>query len=195
MPDWLIDPSSSTYLLLAAAAAGAAFYWFRTQTRKSALIAGAVLALVAAWVGLAVAVESPREEAVRRIEAMVAAANRFDPAGVLPQISESFRYNAETKKSFGSAETWNLARRHEVVLAVWDFDRDAVERPDPNTLVLGFMLKADGQHEGRPFNAWVYAKAPFGRDPDGAWRLRSFTLYRDPLQKSRGDVFVVPGTH
>jgi hypothetical protein len=168
-------------------------YWFRTQTRTSPLIAGGVILLAAVWVGLAYALESPREESVRRVHAMVEAVNRHDPAGVLPHISESFEYNGVTKPSFGSARTWQLAREHQVRLAVWDFDREAVERPDPRTLILGFMLKAEGQHSGGPFNAWLYVKAPFTLDPDGAWRLRSFTLYRDPLQRTRGEVLVVPG--
>ena len=193
MTDWIADPSTSTYLVLAVLAVGAAAYWFRTQTRQSALIAGIVVALVAAWVAVAVAVESPREEAVRRVGLMIDAANRHDPAGVLPHISDTFKYNSETKKSFGSAETWNMARSHSVRLAAWDFDPNSVERPDPATLVLGFLLKVEGQHQGGPFNALFYVKAPFALDPDGAWRMKSFTLYRDPLQKSRGDVFVVPG--
>lgn len=194
MPDWLIDPSSSTYLLLAVAAAGAAFYWFRTQTRKSGLIAAAVMALIAAWVALTVALESPREEAVRRVEAMIAAANRHDPRAVLPDVSDRFQYKGMTKAAFGSAHVWDMARQHQVRLAVWDFDRGYVERPDDKTLTFGFMLKVEGQQPNvGPFRGAFFVRPTFVHDPDGAWRLQTFALYSDPLQKSKGPEFVLPG--
>jgi hypothetical protein len=195
MPDWLSDPSSTTYLLLATVAAGVAFYWYRTQTRQSARIAAGVIGVVGAWLAAAWVLESPREEAVRRVGEMVAAANEFQPARISPHVSERFQYRGETKKSFEAAHTWDLARQHAVRVAVWDFDRAYVERPDPDTLSIGFMLKVDGEAHGHPFQGGFYVKAPFVRDPDGAWRLQSFTLYADPLKKANGDVFILPGTN
>lgn len=190
MPEWLSDPSPTGYLVLAAVAAGSGVYCYRTQTRRGVMVWAAGLGLLGLVALADLLYESPREEAVRRVGEMIEAANVYRPAGVAPHLSDRFRYGDWTKDTFASAATWDLARRHSVKVAAWDFDRGYVERPTPETLALGFMLRAEAD-AGRGL---FFTRAEFVRETDGAWRLRTFTLYRDPVRKANGDEFVIPGS-
>lgn len=181
-------------MLLAAVAAGAAVYWYRVQTRRGALIVAAALAIVGLVALIDFLEESPREEAVRRMEEMIAAANQYRPAGVLPHLSDRFRYGELTKTTLAASGAWQLAEDHAVRLSPWDFDRGYVERPTVDTIAIGFMVRIDARNMGGRGPGALYVRAPFVRDPDGAWRLQTFSLHSDPLRKANGDEVVIPGT-
>ena len=188
MPTFLSDPPPALYLVLVVVAVVTLVVWYRTQTRRGLLaviVAGGVLGGLFLVDTLC---ESPREEAVRRVHAMIDAINARALEQVMPHVSERFDYHGANRASFRNARAWGFLRDHSVRLAAWDFSREYVEEPDPDTVTIGFMAKGQA-----PDGAGLaFVRATFRRDPDGARRLTTFTAYEDPLKKATGSEFRVP---
>lgn len=188
MPVFLSDPPPALYLVLFLGVIVAASVWFRYQSRTTRWVAIGVLVLLLVMCLIDRVTESPREQAVRRVEAIVAAVNARQPNDLLPHVSDSFDYRGLKKSNLSSVGTWQIIRDHNVRVAVWDFARDDVQFPDANTAVVGFMSKGGANGREVPF----YIRAKFVRDADGEWRVQSFTAY-DPLQKANGTPVSIPG--
>ena len=127
MPTFLSDPSATTFVVLAVILAGTVFYWYRTQTRRGLYVMAAGVGLFALVLLCDELVESPREEAVQRIETLILAINESRPRTVAEQVSPQFRYGSITKDTLESARLWTLLREHNTSVAAWDFDRGYVE--------------------------------------------------------------------
>lgn len=187
MPTFLSDPSTAFYIVLLIVVAVAAIMWFRRQDRATTI--RFIIALILC-LGVYLCdrfVESPREEAVRRIESMVTAVNQRNATEFLAQVSESFEYKGRKKAE--ADRLIDLARQHSVQVSVWDFARDRVTFPSENQVEIVFDAKAESP-SGGPFLRHVRAR--FVKDPDGQWRMQTFTPY-NIAQKEIGGEEPIPG--
>ena len=88
VPNFLSDPPTYAILLYAIAAMIAIAVWYRRRDRKSQAAMIAVLAIVAALIFVSYKFESPREEAIRRVNGVIDAMNRFDAGQAFEHVSE-----------------------------------------------------------------------------------------------------------
>lgn len=182
------DPSPTVYVVLILAALIWGGVALRYPKRMTRIVAAVWIALLILIFAIDFFVESPREQSVRKVSAMVDAMNARNSDALLAHASESFDYKGQKKSRLGSVELWNVLRSQNVRVSVWDFSRDDVQMPDDTTTVIGFMAKGEGGGRQVP----MYIRATFVRDPDGQWRVRTFATY-DPLQKARGSELTIPG--
>ncbi len=180
MPTLLSDPPRSVYLVLLLGAVVAGAVAFRRQDRRSFAafgVASSVLLLV--WL-LDLLFESPREEAVRRVNAMAAAVTAQKPDDFVAQVSDSFDSNGRRKADLKAAVWWGLFKSEGVEAQTWDFSRDDVEYPDANSVRVGFMAK--GKSRDGAF-AMYYMQALVVKDPDGQYRVKMIQPY-DPVRRT-----------
>lgn len=190
MPIPLADPSPLVYVLLALLAVVAVGLAARFQTRGHLIRAGVATALLLGLFLCDRFAESPREEAERKIRALAAAVTARDQRGFLAEVSESFDYRGKKKADLGNGQWWAEARRLNVTATVSGFDRDKtvyqVVNGTPAVLIAfdGLGSLPDGARMPRHFTA------QFVRDPDGQYRLRTFTPYNYVTKK---DEEPIPG--
>ncbi len=98
MPNFLSDPPFLLYAILFIGFVVAGAVWYRLRSRKSLIAVTAIGALLGVLILIDRFVESPREESVRRVEAMAAAATARDPTRFVEQIAKSFAYNGKTRE-------------------------------------------------------------------------------------------------
>ena len=187
MPTVLSDPSPAFYVILVILVAVAVGIWFRFRDRGSLIRAGIAVGLLALLFACDWFVESPREEAVRKVQEMSAAITARNAAKFLTHVSDSFDY--KNRKKSDSAEMVNLAKQHNVTTAVWEFNRDGYTQVSDTELDIVFDAKATGPG-GEPFLR--HFKVRFVKDPDGQWRVRTFTPY-NIAQKTQGSEDPIPG--
>jgi hypothetical protein len=173
----LADPPPLAYLVLTVLVVVAAGVAAKLQTRGSLLRVGLAVALLAGLFLCDTLAESPREEAVRRVGLLADAINQRSPAGFLAGVSDRFDYKGKAKAEFGVERAMAEVRRLNLTAQAWEFDRDKVVYQDFNNtpaVVIAFDGKATGPN-GEPFLRHFTAR--FVRDPDGAYRLQTFTPY------------------
>jgi hypothetical protein len=188
VPTFLSDPTTGLYLVLIAIPVVAAVPLARSQDRKSLrrFLLGCVpivLVFLIDWL-----VESPREEATRRVLAMADAATRVDPAGFVEHVSPSFNVNGKGKEQLKSSPVWNQIRAYNARVAVWGFGHDAYERVGDNEIEVGFYAKG----EAASGVLLRYCRARFVEDPDGQYRLRGIRFY-DPAGRGLNAEEPIPG--
>ncbi len=173
MPVFLSDPSSTTYLVLAALVIVAAAVAARWQDRKRVGIFLGALSLLGVVYLLDRLYESPREEAVEASVAIVNAVTQRNTEAFLSHVSESF--DAKGLKKADLRRAVELARQFDVKVVAWNFDRNRVvyhDGPPP-----AVDVEYDAKAEGPGGMAAKHVKATFVRDPDGKYRMRTFTTY------------------
>jgi hypothetical protein len=185
---FLTDPTPGFYAVLILAALFLGGVAFRYRTRTTKLLAGVVLALLILVFLIDFFIDSPREQSVRKVSAMIDAINARNTAGLLSHVSESFDFKGRKKSQLGAAQLWNNLRTFQVNVRASDFSRDYVQTPDGNSISIGFLATAEA--EGRPMP--LHIQVTFVRDPDGQFRVRTFTAH-DPLQKTKGSEIQLPG--
>jgi hypothetical protein len=181
MPTALSDPSPALYLILVVVTLVTGAVWFRNRTRSSLINFGLVFAVLVALFLIDWFVESPREQAVRRVQAMVDAANARSPEAFVAQVSPSFNYRGADRERLRTSDVWQIMARYNVRVAVWDFAREDFKPISDSEIEIGFLAK--GEADGKPVPKYVRTR--FVRDPDGEYRLRSVAFY-DPVQRTRG---------
>lgn len=186
MPTFLADPSPTLLLILGVAAIAAAAVWFSRRTRRPGIVALVLFGLLALLLFLDKTFESPREEAVRRVNAMCAAATASNPDRFVEHVSKSFSLNGANRDRLRTAGAWALIRQHGAVITASGFSRDDVEYVGDNELTIGFMSKGEAQ-SGLLLK---YTKAKFVKEPDGAWRMAGVQFF-DPINTKQADS--VPG--
>lgn len=190
MPDLLSDPPTWMYVILSSPALVCFWAFVRYQTQKSLL--RFILAAIAPTALLVCdrLFESPREEAVRRVELIVEALNQRDKDKVLEHISADFDYHTYKKPLLRNLATWDLITSHNVQFSAWDFDRDdIVDDKLPGEIAIGFSAIGKSPDATIPP---VYIRATFTKDPDGRYRVKTFVV-KDPMQKMNGEDKNVPG--
>jgi hypothetical protein len=188
MPDWLSDPPAAGYLLLLVVGLVAGGVWWTQRTRAALVTAGVALALLVMWLVCATFGESPREQAVRKVEAMAAAIGRKELAGVMVHLAQSFRYGSATRAVVQAAAQQHLQAQTVDRVQVWDFDRASVQ-PTATELKLECRVKlVGGQADGFSF---FRCPLVFVREADGEWRLQSFRLLNPATEHA--EEFRLPG--
>lgn len=174
MPHFLSDPSPTTYLVLVAAVVVTGVVAARWQDRKRVTPFVLAVLLLGALYLIDRFYASPREDAVAAVGAMFDAVNTRHADRFLGGVSESFDYRGMKKTDLKRA--LDLARQHDVKVAAWNFDRNKVVYHDatPPAVEIVFDAKADGP-TGQPVPKHV--RMTFVRDPDGAYRLRTFATF------------------
>jgi len=186
MPTFLSDPPSAVYLVLAAAVLVTGLVWFNRRDRKS-LLAFAAALLVVGLVGLLdFLFESPREESVRRVKAMMKAADAHDREAFVSHLADKIQYKGESgdavtvsREDIRRAGFWEVLRQHNAHVAAWDFARgDAVES-GPDSVEIGFLAKGEADGKQVP----MYFRATFTRQPDGQMKLTALASF-DPVKRT-----------
>ena len=191
VPNFLSDPPPVVFVLYAIAAMIAVAVWYRRRDRKSQVAMIASLAILAILVFLSYKFESPREEAIRRVNDVISAMNRFDSGLALEHVSDSFNYRGAKKGNLRSAPLNLLLRDDRAVLTSWDFARDDVQYdPSGNSVTIGFNVNVSGSSGSRP---GFYVRATCIKDPDGQFRISTFKVHENAMQKANSSEFIVPG--
>ena len=191
MPTFLADPPQGLYLFLAAALIITGLVWLNRRNRKSLTAFLVVLGLTAVFLLVDRLFESPREEAVRRTQAMVQAADKVDPDSFVAQVADTVVYKAGseefsfTRDQLRRHSFWHSLRQFHPHVAAWDFSRDDVKRADANSVEIGFLTKAEA--EGKPIP--MYFRATFARQADGQFKLTRIASF-DPMQRDKP--FAIP---
>jgi hypothetical protein len=185
MPTFLSDPPQTIYLLLLAAVILAGLVWLNRRERRALYVFLGVLGVTALVVLVDRLLESPREEAVRRVHAMMEAADRRDPDAFAGQLADKVTYVGEqspeefTREQLRSHHFWSLLRQFNVHVAAWNFA--LLERPDENTVVIGFMAK--GELPDRK-QLHYHFRATFTRQGDGQMKLSRLESF-DPMSHNK----------
>ncbi|CAN5583331.1 hypothetical protein BH11PLA2_BH11PLA2_34810 [soil metagenome] len=184
----LADPSRSLYLILIVAVIVAAAVWVKQRNRTS-LTTLAVMALLLLVITLSDHfIESPREEAKRRVEAMAAAAQAGSPTAFLDHVSARFDKNGRGRDALRTSGLWPIINQYKPEIKVWDFSREEYRMLSDNELEIGFMTKGEAQ------GGFLlrYSRAMFIKDSDGAWRLKSIAFY-NPAENGMKNEDPIPG--
>jgi hypothetical protein len=185
MPTWLSDPSDGFYLVLFVFVVVSVTLWLRNRTRRSlmwAAVAVAVLVLVFVCDRL---FESPREEAVRRVRDISDAINARNWDKFQANLSDGFEFKGKKKDEFTNIVRNGVNAFNPRRITAWEFKVPEGARPGgENELVIEFDGKAETD---KPFLA--HFVATFVRDPDGKWRLKTFT----PYEYQRRSALDIPG--
>jgi hypothetical protein len=176
MTDWLFQNRSSIYLLLGTAAVIAAAVWWRTRKRRDAVVFGAVLALVVAFVLVDQVFrgETDQEQIERLVREL--AASVTGPAvekEFATRVAADFVSPRGNKNEAFCKAAADHARTHRVKeVAVWEFDFQDVSRSSKTARVrFQFKIKAER------FDAPGACLATFRLDPDDRWRLLGFKVF------------------
>ena len=193
MPDFIADPPQTIYLLLAAAVIVSGLVWFNRRGRRPLFVFLGVLSVTLLVVLLDRVFESPREEAVRRVHAIMAAADRRDPEAFASHLADRVTYQGDTSKDFTreglrTHPFWSLLHQFNVHVAAWDFSRDDVERPSADSVVIGFLAKGELRGEGGK-QVPYYFRATFTRQTDGQMKLTRLESF-DPMQRKNKRVSI-----
>ncbi|HVL12158.1 MAG TPA: hypothetical protein VM529_06315 [Gemmata sp.] len=184
MPTFLSDPPPALYLVLAAAVFITGGVWFNSRTRRAAAALGTVALSLALLFLIDRLVESPREEAVRRAQAMVQAADARDPEAFLSHVADQVEYRGETaavtvtREQLRNSQIWGLLKQYNAHVAAWDFSRSDVAQPDDKSIEIGFLAKGEAGGKQVP----MYFRARFARQPDGQMKLVGLESF-DPLKR------------
>jgi hypothetical protein len=178
MPTWLSDPSNTFYILALVFALVAVGLWVHKKDRPNLVRAAAVVGLVVLVVLIDLGFKSPREESVDKVKEISAAINDKDWGRFEANLSSGFEYKGHDKAKFVE-KVKSAVTAHGPVTTAWDFKvPDDLKPKGPDEFLVQFEGKAEAA--GKPFMAHIVAT--FVKDPDGQWRLKTFTAY-DYIQK------------
>lgn len=190
MPAILTDPPAALWIALVVFALVAVGLWARSHSRLAGLVAVVAVAVLVGVFLLDRFVESPREEATRRMRAMIAAFNEKKIDAAFTHLADDFDFRGLKAAEFRKQEAWNLLQSYNVVLAAGGLGEGDSEYPEANTVVIGFTGWATV--DGKDIPA-VYVRATFKKTTAGEWKMRTMELYESVISKSNGPKATVPG--
>lgn len=191
---FISDPPQFVYLALGAVVVVLGAIAAQRQNRKAAIPFFAAVAVLLAVFLLDRFLDSPREEAVKGVQAMAAAADAGNPDEFVKHVADSFVYHSEnppqtvTREQMKTSAFWGMLKQLSAHVAVWNFSRDDVKVIDDNTVEVGFMAK--GERKGSMEQVQLYCRATFKRQSDGKLRLTEFRTF-DAMNHSKP--FTIPG--
>lgn len=172
MPTVLSDPPPAVYFTLFLAALIVGGLWVRYRRRSLLLAASVVLALLLLLFAIDRTTESPREQAVRRVNEMAAALTERNWTRFAEHVSESF--DAGGLKKADLKRGFDLGVQYSVRAVAWDYALAEPVTYTDDTVAIRFDAKAETP-SGQPLAKHV--QATFGKDPDGQFRMRSFATF------------------
>jgi hypothetical protein len=191
VPTYLSDPPALAYLVLFGAVVVFGAIAARRQDRKSAAPFAAALLVLIGLYAIDRAVESPREESVRRVQEMARAAQERNAEGFVSHIAENFEYDGASgprtisRDQLRRSPFWDVLRQFDVQVAVWDFARDDVRELGDNRIEIGFMAKGEARETPYP----MYLRATFQKQADGQMKLVKFASF-DPVKRQNERVTI-----
>ena len=182
------DPPQALYLALGVAFVVTGVIAAQYQSRRKLIPFVIVLLLLVGLFLVDRLFESPREESVRRAQAIAAAADARNPDAFVSHLADTIEYSAGdgtphklTRDQIKSHGFWGTLRHFNVHVAVWDFSRDDVKVIDDNTVEIGFMAKGEVP-DGKQIPLFV--RATFKRQSDGQFKLTAVRTF-DALDHSK----------
>jgi hypothetical protein len=180
--DWLFEGRTSVYAILAALTVFLLLTWW--QMRKRWLLAGVVLtaALIGLYALLDRAVETDREQIVRKLNEMVAAVNAHSLDAAFVHISDQFRSPAgKSKNELRAAAQAHLDRREVQSVQVWDILIDGRPSREQGEIHVFFSAKT---HNHREF--LTDCDAIFEFNATHGWQMRTFRLLKPQTTEEWG---------
>ena len=191
MPTVLSDPAPVYLVVYALAALVALAVWYQRRDKKSRKAMIAMVSIVVLLFFFSFWFESPREKAIGRVHAVIAAMNRFDSGQAVEHVSDRFDYRGAKKSDLRNAELNQILQGHQAVISAWGFSRNDVSYDyTGNAVTVGFGVNVTGTLGSRP---GFYVKATAVKDPDGEWRIGGFKVYENAMQQTNSPEFIVPG--
>lgn len=180
--DFIADPPQWVYLVLAGLLVVTGALAAQKQDRRRALAFGVAFLLMLAVFVLDKLLESPREEATRRVYMMQVAADAKNPDLFVEHVADKLEIQSRptTREDLRKSGFWPLLKQFNVRVAVWGFSRDDVKVIDDNTVEIGFMAK--GEIEGGK-QLPVYCRGTFKKQPDGSFKMVTFKAV-DPINRT-----------
>jgi hypothetical protein len=187
MPTFLSDPPQAVYLVLGALLVVTGAIAAQKQDRRAVIPFAVAFFLMLAVFLIDRLIDSPREEAVRRVMQMAMAADQKHPDAFAEHLADEVSVGAEghaktlTRDELKKHSFWGMLRQFNVHVAVWDFSRDDVKVIDDNTVEIGFMGKGEipgGQQIP------VYCRARFAKQPDSSFKITTLRTF-EPLDHTR----------
>lgn len=189
MPTFLSDPAPALYLILLVLVVIAGGIWVRFRDRGSLIRVGIAVAVLLLLFVIDTLVESPREEGIRKVNEMCAAATAPDPDKFVANVSDSFESFGANKEKVRKSGAWDLVRQYKARINATGFDRDGFKPVNDTEYDLEFLATAKAQDGGV---LQRYVRARFVRDPDGKYRLKGVKFY-DPLTGGLNREEPIPG--
>ena len=175
----LAEPPPAALFALGLLALVAGGLWLRSRKWPLLVAAAVLLLLLLGWIAAGVLLDTPRKQAERRVQAMAAALSAKNWEQFAENVSDRFDSNglkkADLRRKFEQGTAYN------VKATAWDFAPTDPPRATETEVVLQFEGKATPP-TGEPF--MLHFEATFAKDPDGKFRMRSFTPF-DYVQKNQ----------
>jgi hypothetical protein len=172
--DWLFEGRTSVYVVLAALAVFLLLIWW--QARKRWLLVGVVITagVIGLYALLDKAVETDREQLVRKVQEMAAAVNARDFVALFAHISDNFRSpQGKGKQQFLDEVAGYLSRGVVQNARVWDIV--CIETPSRQHTPARVVFSAKAE-SGRELLA--DCEATFDFDAQHGWRLVGLRLLK-----------------
>ncbi len=185
MSDWLFEGRPTVYVILAAAAVLLFVAWWQARKRPWLYATVAFLALIGVYFLLDRAVETDREQIVRKVEEMSAAVHDRNVERIFVHVSEQFRLGNSDRAAFRALAERAIRGGQVTEVKAWDFQfpddfrgterRTVRGRPEELPVArVQFRIHPEGPGLS---NAQFLVRATFVRDPDGQLRLLDFQLF------------------
>ncbi len=169
------------YAILSLFAFMVAIVWFRSRKKRDfALFALSLSMVVGLWL-IDFFVESPREEAMRKMKEIVVATHDKNLARFSTHISDSFKYQDLNKKQLEEKVKAVFQMSTFSGIDMSGFSREEYQKIDDSTIKIAFDSWPTGY--GLPnyrFHCW----ATFVKDNDKQFRLNTFELFNNNAGKN-----------
>jgi hypothetical protein len=204
MPTWLADDPTMAYVILGLLALVLGVIWWINRgedfgKKKLGWIRGLIarrltlnqacamgLTLIA-FLAIAVFLLShfavtDHKRIVKAIEEMSAGVREKNVSKIFAHISDQFNLRGQTKSSFQPTVKFHLDNDDIVEVAAWDFETAKVDR-EKKEATIEFMIKPKGRlTRDVPYRCL----ATFVLDPDGQWRLKTFSVFEPHIDPGSG---------
>jgi hypothetical protein len=171
----LTDPSPTIYIVLGTVVIILAALWVRNRTRSNLIQLGIGVAFLLAIVLCDTLVESPREQAVRKMKEMAQATRERRMDDAFRHISDTFNYNGITKTALRERARSAEGQAGFAGVGVSTFERADAKQIDDKTVQIGFEVFAINAPvgEGR-----YYCLGTFKQESGGDYRLTGLEFHK-----------------
>jgi hypothetical protein len=172
--DWLFEGLPSVYVALGGVAVLLLVIWWQQRKRWCLIGVAVAAALIGLYALLDYAVETDREQIVRKIKEMAAGVNAHKLDATFVHISDQFRSRGgKTKQELRREAQGYLDRKTVESVDVWDILLEERPSREKGEVPVRFSAKV---HGGQEF--FTDCEAIFDFHPEHGWRLKSFRLVK-----------------